>query len=199
MSTAGDAFPVLHNRTLSTAYFVRNAFENLYQVNLKIKETSGNGPLMGRYPDDRYDGDQNLYGNPWFLATHNFAEFYYILATALIRAEKYELRFMSIQFFKQIMPEIALEEHQLLNIEHNRELFDKVIAGLIQAGDRMLLAVKSLAATYLDGSILHMSEQIDRRSGQQRSAMDLTWSYASAISAALAREEIMGLWQKLGS
>ena len=95
------------------------------------------------------------------------------------------------------MPDITLDEHQVLNHDINKDLFDKLILGLIQSGDKMLRAVKSFCCTYSDGSTLHMSEQIDRRSGQQRSAADLTWSYASTISAAFAREKTIALWKTL--
>lgn len=197
MFKTGDAFSVLHTRSLSTAYFIRNCFENLYQINLKMKQTTGLGPLIGRYVDDVYDGDQNLYGNPWFITTNGFAEFYYTVADALLRAGSLELSFMSIEFFKQILPDIVLDEHQILNYQRNRDLFDKIIAGLIQSADNMLEAAKSFCATYADGTSLHMSEQIDRRSGQQKSLGDLTWSYASTISAVLAREEAIKLWKAL--
>jgi glucoamylase len=197
MVKTGDSFSVLHSRSLSTAFFVRNSFENLYEINLKIKHTSDSGPLIGRYQDDHYDGDQGLYGNPWFLTTNNFAEYYYAVADELLRAGSFELSFMSIQFFKQIAPEIVLEEDQVLSYQRNRDLFEKMLAALITAGDKMLIAVKTFAVTYADGSTLHMSEQIDRRSGQQKSATDLTWSYASTISALLARETTMKLWQNL--
>ena len=193
----GDSFSVLNTRSLSTAFFIRNCFENLYEINLKMKQTTGYGPLMGRYADDIYDGDQNLYGNPWFLTTNTFAEFYYTVADALLRAESLELSFMSIQFFKQILPDIILEEHQVLNHKINAVLFEKMIAGLIQSGDNMMNAVKSFCCTYPDGTTLHMSEQIDRRSGQQKSATDLTWSYASTISAAFAREQTINLWKMI--
>jgi hypothetical protein len=40
------------------------------------------GPLLGRYPGDRYDGDTDaLIGDhPWAISTANFAELYYRLA-----------------------------------------------------------------------------------------------------------------------
>jgi glucoamylase len=59
MAKTGDVFSVLDTRSLSTAFFVRNCFENLYEINLKMKLTTGDGPLIGRYADDIYDGDQN--------------------------------------------------------------------------------------------------------------------------------------------
>ena len=197
MFKTGDTFSVLDERSLSSAFFVRNCFENLYEINLKMKQTTGYGPLIGRYADDIYDGDQNRYGNPWFLTTSIFAEFYYMVADALLRAGSFELSFMSVQFFKQILPEITLDEHQVLNHDINKDLFDKLISGLIQSGDNMLRAVKSFCCTYPDGSSLHMSEQIDRRSGQQKSATDLTWSYASTISASFTREKTIDLWKTL--
>jgi glucoamylase len=194
MTKAGDAYSLAHMRSLSSAYYLRYCFEGLYQINIKMKATSGNGPLIGRYQNDPYDGDRSICGNPWFITTHNFAEFYYATADALLRAGNIEFSFMGIQFFQQILPELNLNVQTILSHEHDRELFEKLIMALVDAGDKMLLATKTFACTYQDGSTLHMSEQIDRSSGQQKSAMDLTWSYASIISALLTREETLRLW-----
>lgn len=47
---------------------------------------------------------------------------------------------------------------------------------------RLWLHVKS------DGG--HIAEQIDRNNGQQKSAKDLTWSYANILSAMKEREKV---------
>jgi glucoamylase len=36
----------------------------------------------------------------------------------------------------------------------------------------------------------HISEQIDRNSGAQKNAKDLTWSYANILSAMKEREKV---------
>jgi len=196
-SKIGDPFSVMATRSMSSAYFVRDGFEHLYKINLELQQTCCNGPLIGRYQNDYYDGDESLYGNPWFLTTNNFAEYYYVVADSLLRAGTIGTTFMEVQFFRQLLPGLKLVENQVISYQHDRELFDTIIGGLVQNADRLLSAVKMFAATYEDGSTLHLSEQVDRQGGQQKSVPDLTWSYSSTISALLAREDTMTLWSNL--
>jgi glucoamylase len=98
---------------------------------------SGPAPAIGRYPEDVYDGIGFDGGNPWFLATHAYAEW------------------------------------------HCR-------TGGAAAGG------KELGLRYLERSMRHqgyhasMSEQFRRTDGFMQGAPDLTWSYASFLTAARA-------------
>lgn len=42
----------------------------------------------------------------------------------------------------------------------------------------------------------HVAEQIDRNTGVQKSARDLTWSYANILSAMKEREKVTGVFNK---
>lgn len=55
-----------------TAQNLEQNFRSLYAIN-KQKNLS---TAIGRYPEDVYDGNGFSGGNPWFLATHAYAEFY---------------------------------------------------------------------------------------------------------------------------
>jgi glucoamylase len=59
--------------------------------------------------------------------------------------------------------------------------------GLIAKGDAFMATVRAL--TPEDG---HLSEQVDRATGAQTSARDLTWSYAAFLDAARARAAAIG-------
>ena len=83
---------------------------------------------------------------------------------------------------------------------------------LVGAGDSMLLLVKKFLTDGLsaiqktkqnhsfhrpapsfrpiNGSGMHMPEQIDRNTGALRSAKDLTWSYANVLKACHARKQL---------
>ena len=63
----------------------------------------------------------------------------------------------------------------------------------MNAGDEMLKCVKNHSEPYEDGTPLHLSEQIDRSHGNPVSAADLTWSYATLLTAMQAREKTMAL------
>lgn len=54
-------------------------------------------------------------------------------------------------------------------------------------GDAYIRTIKHYAGE--DG---HLSEQFDRETGVPRGATDLTWSYASLLTAAFARANLKG-------
>jgi glucoamylase len=63
-------------RVLATARAIDASFGATYDINRQGRP--GLATAIGRYPEDRYDGyGTSGQGNPWFLATHAFAELYY--------------------------------------------------------------------------------------------------------------------------
>jgi GH15 family glucan-1,4-alpha-glucosidase len=52
--------------------------------------------------------------------------------------------------------------------------------------DSVLERLEALVSPYK----YHMSEQLDRNSGVEKSAVDLTWSYAEVLSAVYYREQM---------
>jgi glucoamylase len=65
-------------------------------------------------------------------------------------------------------------------------LFNKIFDGLVAAGDAFVARV--MAHGYPDGSL---SEQINRHTGFMKSAHDLTWSYASVLTALWNRPDVL--------
>ncbi|MEY4616066.1 MAG: hypothetical protein RJB66_1026 [Pseudomonadota bacterium] len=57
---------------LATAKTIESTFASLYKINQYIDLA----PAIGRYPEDVYTGSGFGEGNPWFLATNAFAEYY---------------------------------------------------------------------------------------------------------------------------
>lgn len=64
---------------------------------------------------------------------------------------------------------------------------------MVQAGD----AVMNRLYQHVKGDNGHIAEQIDRNSGVQKSANDLTWSYANILSAMKEREKAAAGLSKL--
>lgn len=60
----------------ATARKIEETFTQLYSIN----RNGALGPAIGRYPEDVYTGSGFGEGNPWFLATNAFAEYYCRLA-----------------------------------------------------------------------------------------------------------------------
>ncbi len=65
----------------STAQKLEETFTSLYRINsFNYTHDDSLAPAMGRYPEDVYDGVGFSEGNPWFIATNAFAEYYCLRA-----------------------------------------------------------------------------------------------------------------------
>jgi len=70
-------------RILRTLGAVINKFSAIYPINSKNEPTVG--AAIGRYAEDRYDGENFQGGNPWVLSTLAVAEAYYEIAAVIQR------------------------------------------------------------------------------------------------------------------
>ena len=162
-------------RMLATAARIRSQWTDAvspfaYPINA-ADQARDVGPLMGRYPDDHYDGDSappNEVGHPWVPCTANFAELYYRLAATIRDQQVVPLDSLSAEFFGPL----AI----------NGSTPAKTAADLLDAaGDKMLNAL------IFHSDRLELSEQFDRTTGFEKSVANLTWSYAAFLSAVRAR------------
>jgi glucoamylase len=174
MAAIYGAAEVTDTKLLATAAQLRDQW-NLassayyYPIN-GADHQRGIGPMMGRYPGDTYDGDNDQSGmdHPWAICTCNFAELYYRLANEITAANAIPLDASSTEFFNQVgvtassTPAAAAAE-------------------LRDAGDQMLQAI------IFHSDHLELSEQFDASTGYEKSVSNLSWSYASFLSAVRAR------------
>lgn len=173
-SVYGDV-PCTDPKLLATAAKIRDQWANpdsdsYYPVN-GADAALEFGPLLGRYPGDRYGGDvddKTQLGHPWVLCTANFAELYHELANAIANGAPVPADALARPFLEQVGI-------------HAAATADEAITALRAAGDRMLRAI----VYHSDG--LELSEQLDKTIGFQRSVGNLTWSYAAFLSAVRAR------------
>ena len=129
--------------------------------------------MLGRYPGDVYDGDSDseVGDHPWAVSTANFAELYYRLAKQVATAGTVPLDSLSTRFFAQVgitgttTPSAAA-------------------SALENAGDQMLQAI------VFHSDHLELSEQFDANTGFEKSVSNLSWSYASFLSAVRAKKAI---------
>lgn len=175
MAAIYGAAAVTDTKLLATAGLLRNQW-NLasspyyYPINGADRAQRGIGPMMGRYPGDTYDGDNDppSIDHPWAVCTCNFAELYYRLANEITAAGAIPLDTNSAGFFNQVgvtassTPATAADE-------------------LRAAGDQMLQAI------IFHSDHLELSEQFDASTGYEKSVSNLSWSYASFLSAIRAR------------
>ncbi|HUK70740.1 MAG TPA: glycoside hydrolase family 15 protein [Streptosporangiaceae bacterium] len=174
MAAIYGAVAVMDTKLLATAALVRSQWDEpnsgyFYQVN-GADQQRGIGPLLGRYPGDTYDGDSDAPADdhPWAVSTCNFAEFYYRLASAITAAGVLPLDAYSINFFSQVGVDAQTTPAA-------------AAAALQSAGDQMLQAV------IFHSDHLELSEQFDALTGYEKSVSNLSWSYASFLSAVRAR------------
>ena len=168
-------YPITSYKVAKTMEVLADAFCVEFTLN-QVQTSQGiSGILIGRYPGDIYAG-----GNPWQLLTAVYAKTFYQMANSII---------MSNGFSDSLDQD---SWHQLLKISSGSSLRSQVKAAL-HAGDavlyRMFQNVKD------DGG--HISEQMDRNNGTQKSAHDLTWSYANILSAMQERSKLTQLMSQV--
>ena len=144
----------------------------VYPIN-GADQQRGIGPLLGRYPGDVYDGDTDAQAgdHPWAVSTASFAELYYRLAGQVSTVGTVPLDSFSAGFFSQVGVDVSSTPAA-------------AAAALRAAGDQMLQAV------IFHSDNLELSEQFDATTGYEKSVSNLSWSYASFLSAVRARNAI---------
>jgi len=168
------AVAVTDTQLLATAALVRNQWANpasqyFYPIN-GADQQRGIGPMLGRYPGDRYDGDtdQLVGDHPWAVCTCNLAQLYYRLASTITAAGTIPLDANSTEFFDQVGVSSSTTPAA-------------AATALQSAGDAILQAI------VFHSDHLELSEQFDATSGYEKSVSNLSWSYASYLSAVRAR------------
>jgi glucoamylase len=180
--SAGDAafYSVTDKRVLATAQALKDKFKSEYAINGRAGEP---GVAIGRYPEDNYFG-----GNPWALLTAAFAQLDYMAGADFLRQGAIPVAAEDLAFFQDLLPDEA-DKSALrggLTVKKGDALFGKLIDGFKTSGDSFMGEVRAHANP--DGSL---SEQIDKNSGVMTSAKDLTWNYASVLSALQARDDFL--------
>ncbi|KOS23231.1 Glucoamylase [Escovopsis weberi] len=145
-----------------------------YKVNAGIPV--GKASAIGRYPEDVYYN-----GNPWYLATLAAAEQLYDAVYTWNLAGSITVTPLSLPFFQDLVPGIATG--QFLS---SSATFKTIVAAVTAYADGFVDVVA--AYTPADGSL---AEQFDKNTGVPLSAKNLTWSYASFLTAVDRRAGII--------
>lgn len=174
-SIQDGVLPPQDHRMLKTALEITQSMAPYYEVNAVDRTQGLVGLLIGRYPGDTYCGYGSCgtkdYGNPWFIATHALAEQLYFVAKAWCEDR------------------LTIQDAKALST-----LWKQLSRGVVTSSNAVEMAdsiMKQVKAHVVMPGV-HMSEQIQkngRHAGEQTGVPDLTWSYASALSALLARHK----------
>ncbi|KAI0131275.1 carbohydrate-binding module family 20 protein [Daldinia grandis] len=176
-------FQPCSDKALSSHKVVVDSFRDIYSLNSGIP--SGSAVAVGRYPEDVYYN-----GNPWYLLTLAAAEQLYDALYVWQTTGSITVTSTSLPFFQ--------------------DLVSGVSAGTYKTGTDTYTAIYNAVFLYADGffnvvsqyaqSNGALAEQYDRDSGTPLSARDLTWSYASFLTAAARRAGVIPpSWAGAGS
>ncbi|KDR82588.1 hypothetical protein GALMADRAFT_134180 [Galerina marginata CBS 339.88] len=175
--TAGcDAatFQPCSDKALSSLKVYVDSFRSIYGINSGI--ASNAAVATGRYPEDVY-----FNGNPWYLTTAAVAEQLYDALIVWKQQGSLTVTSTSLAFFRQFSSSIT--------------------AGTFASSTSTFTTLTSAIQTFADGFLAinakhtplngGLSEQFDKSTGAPLSAVDLTWSYASALTVFAARKGII--------
>ena len=160
----GDFGPLSHE-VASTIQVYNQLFCDTFTINQQDNQYRVPGVLYGRYEGDHYAG-----GNPWILTTASLGELFYRGASATLEAATLP----EPEAYKVWQNILNIPQSQVDTLSHIQ--FARL---LVSAGD----SVFNRLAYHTAGDNFHLSEQLDRNTGRQRSAYDLTWNYANVLKA----------------
>ncbi|KAK6341442.1 glycoside hydrolase 15 protein [Orbilia brochopaga] len=175
------------DEVLASAYQIATSFLDVYPI-AKIQKDASGRPLgipIGRYPEDVYDGTGMTRGNPWYLTTNAMAELFYHAAATFTAANKITVTPASAKFWAYFAPTASVKTGETYT--GSSDAFKTMVKALQGWGDMWLRTVRYWAPK--DG---RFPEEFDRESGAGVGAKDLTWSYASFLTAGAARARASG-------
>jgi len=159
------------DRMLATFQKAEETFKRLYPIN---HNTNFPATAIGRYPEDKYNGNGNSEGNPWFLLTSGFGEFMHKSAAEFQRKGRIDITSVNQAFFKSLG--VNGKSGQVFSSKD--PVFGEILTRMKDRGDEYISRAGFHGTK--DG---RFSEQINRHTGYMQGAPDLTWSYAAFISA----------------
>ncbi|MCJ1315074.1 hypothetical protein MMC15_000389 [Xylographa vitiligo] len=165
-----STFQPCSDKALANHKVFTDSFRSIYTINSGIRE--GTAVAIGRYPEDTYQG-----GNPWYINTAAAAELLYDALYQWNRIGSLSVTSISLAFFQDFMPSITTGSY----------------ASSSSTYSTLTAAIKAYADGYM--SLIEMytpsggalAEQYSRSNGVPLSAIDLTWSYASFLTAIARR------------
>ncbi|KAI9573669.1 glycoside hydrolase family 15 protein [Boletus coccyginus] len=163
-------FQPCSDRALSNLKTYVDSFRHIYSINFGIPANAA--VATGRYQEDVYYG-----GNPWYLTTFAVAELLYDALVVWNHQGSLTVTSTSLGFFQQFNTSLATGTYTA-----SSSTFTSLTNAIRNLADGFI----AIAAQYTpSGGAL--SEQYSRNNGAPLSAIDLTWSYAAALTVFAAR------------
>ena len=168
-----STFQPCSSKALANHKVVTDSFRSIYTINSNISE--GTAVAVGRYPEDVY-----FNGNPWYINTVAAAELLYDALYQWDAIGSLKVDSTSQPFFADFMPNITTGTYTSGSAEYSA-----LTSAIKDYADGYMAVVEKY--TPADG---HLAEQFDRNTGTPLSARDLTWSYASFLTAIARRDGV---------
>ncbi|THH26533.1 hypothetical protein EUX98_g7660 [Antrodiella citrinella] len=163
-------FQPCSDKALASLKVYVDSFRSVYSLNGGVAVNAA--VTTGRYPEDVYMG-----GNPWYLTTFAVSEQLYDALIVWKKQGSIEVTSTSLPFFNQFSSGITAGTYS-----SSSSTFSTLIGAIQTFADGFV----ALNAKYTPSNG-GLAEQYDKSSGSPVSAVDLTWSYASALTAFSAR------------
>ncbi|KAF4456896.1 Glucoamylase [Fusarium austroafricanum] len=178
-----STFQPCSSRALANHKAVVDSFRSLYGINKN--RGKGKAAAVGRYSEDVYYN-----GNPWYLATLAAAEQLYAAVYQWKKTGSITIDDVSLSFFQDLVPKVAKGTYR-----KNSKTYNSVVKAVTSYADGFVAVVQTY--TPKDGSL---AEQFDKSTGTPKSAVHLTWSYASFVSSTDRRSGIVSpSWGETGA
>jgi glucoamylase len=171
----GMSFECKSDKVLFSLVKLANSFEIEYPINYGNEHV-----LFGRYDFDIYDGTGTSIGNPWVLSTFAVCELLYTIVNDYAKDRVILISNKAFMFYYKFIPGVVKVPQTVI---HSDVLFGYILGNLTAKADGLMDRVISFGPRF--------AEQIDRVDGFYRGARDLTWAYASFVTAFEAREKAL--------
>ncbi|KAI8944435.1 family 15 glycosyl hydrolase [Xylaria longipes] len=167
-------FQPCSDRALASHKVLVDSFRSIYNINSGI--SAGSAVAVGRYPEDTYYN-----GNPWYLNTLAAAEQLYDALYVWQTTGSITVTSTSLAFFQALVPSVTAGTYA-----SSSDTYTTIYNAVFLYADGFISQVSQYAPS--NGSL---AEQYDRNSGAPLSARDLTWSYASFLTAVARRAGVV--------
>lgn len=163
-------------RALANLRAVVDSF-SFYGINSDVE--AGSALAVGRYPEDIY-----YEGNPWYLCTLAVAELLYDALYQWNATGSIKVTDVNLAFFEDIA------SASVGSYDSSSDEYSTLTSAVKMYADGFISIIEQYTPT--NGSL---NEQFNKTTGEALSAIDLTWSFASFITAIRARDgEVPPSW-----
>ncbi|KAK6093985.1 hypothetical protein MT418_005809 [Batrachochytrium dendrobatidis] len=186
-STHSAIYAPWDDRILSTLIRYTDTMSTLYPINANTSAQV----VVGRYPEDVYDGLGFSKGNPWPLATCALAEHVYNVVGHWCQARSILLTYTTLDYINRYAGSTISEPIGTLggSIIWTDKVFKQIVQALVQHGDKIIDRVSSLSNLEENHGNLELSEQWNASTGAKQGAQLLTWSAVSLLRAIRSRKQ----------